>query len=32
METPTHWQEDQEHEESYMLPFRHFGCLVPGAN
>ena len=29
MKTPTHWQEDQEHEKSYMLQIRHVGSLVP---
>ena len=32
MKTPTRWQEDQEHENNYMLHIRHVGCLVPGAN
>lgn len=27
--TPTHWQEDQEREESYMLQSRHIGSLIP---
>ena len=25
---PTHWQEDQEHEKSYLLQIRHVGSLV----
>ena len=27
--TLTHWQEEQEREDSYMLQSRHVGSLIP---